>query len=258
MGPRALARATAFILNHLGASFLANLAVFFSLFPLIFFANRRNPVVLLLVGGWAWLWAGWLTAWAADRLRGGDPEGLSAMSRRWLRRGLARHAALYLVLLAFAFLVSLAAWFYGKLFAEMAVLRFTLWGLTLSLGLWGVMAGMAALAFSPEPESRFREILKRSCLAPVAFLPSWLFALAAAAYLSGAFGLVTLMNLPGASRWALLPLLLPLALVPALTLSLLAAFLACLADEVSMAALGFPPPVSRMPSIREVFMPWEL
>jgi hypothetical protein len=135
-------------------------------------------------------------------------------------------------------------------------LRLILLCLTASLGLWGAMAAQLALGFGAEPGLGAWEQLKLAAFAPVAYLPSSFFALVLGAWFSGALALVALHFYPTVARW-LFPLFMPLAFLPVVTLGLLAAFLAFLAEEMQMASLGFPPPQPRLPGLREIFRPWE-
>jgi|GEM_PF-5554375 hypothetical protein len=268
MAHRALARALQLVLSHLGRVTLANLCAFAALLPalLVWMALMgSHPVVSAFwlkalmaaaLAAWAWACFSWLASWTVDLARGSRHASLAGFTGAWVRQSLAPRSLAFAALALFFTANGLALLFYGWIMPLPPALRLILLCLTASLGLWGAMAAQMALGFGAEQGLGAWEQLKLASFAPVAYLPSSFFALVLGAWCSGALALAALRFWPAVARW-LFPLFMPLAFLPVVTLALMAAFLAFLAEEMQMASMGFPPPQARLPGLREVLRPWE-
>jgi len=268
MAHRALARALQLVLSNLGRVTLANLCAFAALLPILLIwmalmgahaivsAFGLKALLAVVTAGWVWACFSWLASWTVDLARGGAYPSMGSFTWAWIKHSLFPRSLAYSILAFFFCVIALALVFYGRIMPLPAALRLTLLCLTFSLGLWGAMAAHLALGFGAEPGLGAWEQLKLAILAPVAYLPSSVFALLLGAWFSGALALGALRYYPAQARW-LFPLFMPLAFMPVATLGLLLAFLAFLAEEMQLASLGFPPTQPKLPGIRELFRPWE-
>jgi hypothetical protein len=257
MTQRALSRALIFVATQSGPCFLANVSVFFLILPMLFLSDFKSLWVRGLVAFWIWLALGYLAAWSMDRMRGGVWGSVWAFSKHWLKVLALKQAAFGLGVMAALAITLVGVRFYSVVLNAPIAAKIVLFCMSLSFGFWVILAALMGFGYTTEEDLGFKDLVKLAFIAPLAYLPSALLAGVMVIYLSGGMGFLAMQVAPHASRWWFFPLLLPFAFLPAFSLVLLTAFVSLLVEEMRLDSLGYPAPLIRFPSVREIFMPWE-